>query len=369
MGQSLIADSRRRKDNNNISSVLFILSFLALSLFGLISIYSATYPIAQNSLEIKEFDFVIRQAVYLGIGIVCGLLVLFLPEKVISALSYVLMLGCIGILGVNSIAGNLYLSTELSFQIILLVSILFFASYFAKKGNSIERLRDLLMPVLCVIAMIFLILTQNNVTFAVLFFVISLIMFVGGGVGFGGALLLVLFAIVPTVCSILSDENKVVSLLKLIVPGYGIENSSSNPGFIRLQAISSGRLLGKGLGAGQFKYGSIDGIYDKYIFCNICEELGLIGLCIFVVLFATLTVSGFKIAINQKDNDSFASNAVTGLISHLFICMLFNLSCCFNFTTFDCVSLPFVSFGPTVIVFVVESFLVYKLSKQELNNG
>lgn len=362
-GWNFIASPESSKHiNTQLYSTVFFVSFIALTLLGLAFIYSATYPIAED-LGVGDFEFLVRQLIYIAIGIVIGVVLFVLPQKVIAGASYLLLFGGIVVLAINVIALNSYVLSEVSLQLIILVSIVFFANFFSKKQNSIGRLRDLSIPVVVVLALVFLILFEKNITFACLAFVVAVIMFACGGVGFGGVLLLLLFAIIPTVCTIFSNAKTVQMLLDFFVPGLENSRSFADQSFVRLQAICSGGVFGKGLGLGQFKFGTVDKIYSTFIFCDICEEIGFFGASIIVLLFGCFAFCGYKCASSLRYSNLFASNLLTGLVSHVLICFFVNIFSCFNIVPTDSICLPFVSYDASVICFILESVLIYKFSK------
>ena len=75
--------------------------------------------------------------------------------------------------------------------------------------------------------------------------------------------------------------------------GYQISQS--------LYAIGSGRLFGLGLGQSVQKYSHLPEPYNDFIFAIVCEELGLVGAVIIILLFCLLVWRGFTIAMRAQD--------------------------------------------------------------------
>lgn len=348
------------KSKNLQISTLFLFTVIALVFVGLACVYSASYPLAQRN-GYNGLKYLTEQLIYVGIGIVVGTGFLFVPKKIIQPLSYILMLCCLVVFCVNIMEPNAIISSEVSMHLISFVSILFFASFFHNNENRVNRLRELAIPVICVVTMVFFILHIKNATFAFVVFLISVVMFACGGVGLGGVLLLLLFAIVPTVCYIFSNGNALNGLLNLIVPGLSQENYKLSQGFMRLQAINSAGFFGKGLGMGQSKFGLIEGIKDSFIFCNVCEETGFAGAFAIILLFVAFSFFGYKCARRLRKLDLYGSNVITGLVTHILITFFINIFSCFNVLPIQGVSLPFISSSPSTVVFVAESLLIYKL--------
>lgn len=348
--------------NSQLNSILFLVSFLALTLFGLGCIYSATYPLASD-LGVSGFEFLLRQSIYIVIGTLIGFAVMVLPCKIISAFGYILTFLGIVVLGINVIALNSAIVSEVFLQIVIFVVLISMSDFFAQKENYIAKLRDIILPVVLDIALIFLILSQKNITFAILVFVLSVIMFACGGVGFGGVLLLFLFAVVPTFSTVFTNSETLESLLKILIPGLEQVSNQNSQEFLRIQAICSGGIFGKGIGLGLFKYGVIENLHTNFILCNICEEIGYVGIVSVVILFACYCFTGYSCAIYIRKRKKFESNLVTGMVSHIVISFALNVLSCFNIIPVGNFSLPFISYSATVIPFLVESFLIYRFAK------
>lgn len=61
-------------------------------------------------------------------------------------------------------------------------------------------------------------------------------------------------------------------------------------------AIGSGGLLGRGLGNGLQKQLYLPEPHNDFIFATWCEEMGLIGALLVILLFAYLIYRGFRVA-------------------------------------------------------------------------
>lgn len=78
-----------------------------------------------------------------------------------------------------------------------------------------------------------------------------------------------------------------------------------------LISIGSGGLLGVGLGKSRQKYLYLPEEHNDFIFAIVCEELGLIGATIIMLLFAALILRGYWIALHARDR--FGSLLVVGV--------------------------------------------------------
>ena len=85
-----------------------------------------------------------------------------------------------------------------------------------------------------------------------------------------------------------------------------------------------------------------------FIFAIICEELGIIGGVLVVLLFACLIYIGFKLAKSYKD--LFASYLSFGFTSILLIQVFINIAVVIGLIPVTGVTLPFISYGGSSLV-------------------
>lgn len=114
-----------------------------------------------------------------------------------------------------------------------------------------------------------------------------------------------------------------------------------------LYAIGSGGVFGLGLGKSRQKYLYLPFQYNDYIFAVICEELGLVGALLIVVLFAALILRGYWIALHAKDR--FSTVLAAGLVSLIAVQTILNLCVVTNLLPSTGIALPFFSYGGTAL--------------------
>jgi len=118
-----------------------------------------------------------------------------------------------------------------------------------------------------------------------------------------------------------------------------------------LYAIASGGFLGKGLGNSVQKLGFIPESHNDMIFSVICEELGLVGAIAIVLLYLLLLWRLYAIA-NSAPN-LFGSLVVTGIMAHIAVQVILNIAVVTNSIPATGVSLPFVSYGGSALLFLL----------------
>ena len=144
------------------------------------------------------------------------------------------------------------------------------------------------------------------------------------------------------------------------------ESYASGKGYQTLQAlyaIGSGGLTGKGLGQSVQKLGYIPEAQNDMIFSIICEELGLFGGIAVILLFLMMIWRLLVIANNAED--LYGSMIVIGVMAHISIQVVLNIAVVTNVLPNTGITLPFISYGGTSIVFLMmEMGLVLAVSKQ-----
>lgn len=114
-----------------------------------------------------------------------------------------------------------------------------------------------------------------------------------------------------------------------------------------LYAIGSGGVFGLGFGMSKQKYLYLPFQYNDYIFAIICEELGLVGALLLMLLFGATICRGYWIALRARDRFSTVLGA--GLISLIAIQTVLNLGVVTNLLPSTGIALPFFSYGGTAL--------------------
>ena len=114
-----------------------------------------------------------------------------------------------------------------------------------------------------------------------------------------------------------------------------------------LYAIGSGGLFGMGFGKSKQKYLYLPFQYNDYIFAIICEELGLVGAVLIIVLFAVMILRGYWIALHAVDR--FSTVLAAGLVTLIAVQTILNLCVVTNLLPSTGIALPFFSYGGTAL--------------------
>ena len=132
---------------------------------------------------------------------------------------------------------------------------------------------------------------------------------------------------------------------------YSYESDTSYQSLQALYAIGSGGLFGKGLGNSIQKLGKIPEPYNDFIFSIVCEELGVMGASLLLLMFIYLLYRIFSIA--QKAEDPFGRMLATGVFCHIALQVVMNIAVVTGALPNTGVTLPFISYGGTATVFLL----------------
>ena len=131
-----------------------------------------------------------------------------------------------------------------------------------------------------------------------------------------------------------------------------------------LYAIGSGGIFGKGLGNSLQKLGFVPEAQNDMIFSIVCEETGLVGACLLILLFGLLIWRLMVIATHAKDLCGALIGA--GIMGHMAMQVILNISVVTNTIPNTGITLPFVSYGGTSVLFLLgEMGLALSVSRYE----
>jgi cell division protein FtsW len=131
-----------------------------------------------------------------------------------------------------------------------------------------------------------------------------------------------------------------------------------------LYAIGSGGLFGRGLGQSIQKTGNLPEAHNDMIFAIICEELGLFGGLVLLAVFVMLILRLLYVMKNTPD--SFGGLVMVGIMVHISVQLLVNIGVVTNTIPNTGVTLPFVSYGGTSLLFLlIEIGMALSVSRQQ----
>lgn len=165
-----------------------------------------------------------------------------------------------------------------------------------------------------------------------------------------GTVLIVVLVAVLAATATSSDNFRIGRILTWLDP----ENHAAEGGFQVMQglyAIGSGGFFGKGLGNSTQKLGVIPEVQNDMILTIVCEELGVFGAIVILLLFGLMIYRLMFIARNAPD--LYGSLLATGILAHIALQVILNIAVVTNLIPTTGITLPFISYGGTSILFLM----------------
>ncbi len=356
--EKFTADKKRHFD------FLFLLAVMLVTAFGTVMVFSAgsAYAAARYN---DGLYFVKKQTVWLLIGFAVMYLAshinpmiykkysVFLYAFTLVLLVLVLLIGFVGNGAQRWISiGPLTIQPS---EIAKLTMILMLSRYFSDfeekatdyTGGRKTFIYGTLIPVMIIAVPIILVMLQKHLSCIIILGTLGfLLIFIAGinpkyiaaftGAGAAGVTCLALF----------TDYTK-----ERITVWQNPEAYKLTGGWQTLQglmAIGSGGVFGVGLGKSILKHLYVSEPANDMIFAILCEETGLLGAGLCMLLFAFLIIRGTQIAIRSED--VFCRLLSIGISIKMAIQVLLNIAVVTNTIPNTGISLPFFSYGGSSLV-------------------
>ena len=360
--------------------VPFLLLTLLLTAIGLVMLFSASFPSAYYESGNPAYYFK-RQAIFAALGLSAMFVVAKInyqrwrgAARMLLIFSiFLLILVIIPHVGITQNRATRWLGIENVFtfqpsEIAKLAVIVYFADSISKKREKMLQWREGILPYAVILGVIsILMLLEPHLSGTILIVGTGAIMMaVGGmqgwliGVGIGGVAAVAVLFVKLVESGVISYGASRIAMwhdpwLDMSDDGYQMVQS--------LIAIGSGGLLGLGLGKGRQKFLYLPEEHNDFIFAVVCEELGLIGACVIMLIFAMLLLRGFWIALHARDR--FGTLLVVGVMTHLGLQVFLNIAVVSGLVPATGISLPFFSYGGTALALqLVEMGIVLSVSRQ-----
>ena len=381
------APRRRRKVKFGVFDVsrgfdmpLFVFIMVLLGV-GLVMLFSASYADSYYR-EGSSYHYIARQAQFAAAGFVAMMAAsaldyhnyhkLALPVAVVTVVLLLMVLLFGRVLHMKSIAppeGVAYrwLNLGVQFQpseIAKFAVILLFAHMISVYADKMHTFQYGVLPfggvLLLFAALIFL---ENHMSGTLIVLALgAIMMFIGGTkprwfiIG-GTALVLLLAAYMTLGGKDEGGEGGVYQMDRIAgwLDPFGEKSEGGGADTWQIQqslyAIGSGGLLGVGLGQSRQKYLYLPKPQNDFIFAIVCEELGLVGALVIMILFALLIWRGVHVSLHAKDR--FGTMLGLGLTFQVGLQAVLNICVVTNTIPNTGISLPFFSSGGTALMMLL----------------
>jgi len=335
---------------------------LLLMLFGMVMVYSASIalPDSPKYANYKTAHFLIRQAMFIGVSLLAGLLVFRIKIETWQKLAPYLFVGTLILLAMVLIPGigkgvngaKRWLSFKVfnlqPSELMKLFIVLYAADYTVRKQEVMHKLTKGFMPMTLAVGVVglLLLLEPDLGAFGVIVCIAMGILFLGGinGVWFGGigATLVGIFSLVIVLSPwrrerIFAYMNPWVEENAL---GKAYQLSHS------LIAFGRGELFGVGLGGSVEKLHYLPEAHTDFLLAVIGEELGFAGVLVVVLLFYWLIKHAFEIGRQAIALDlTFAGLVAKGIGIWIGVQTFINMGVNLGLLPTKGLTLPLMSYG------------------------
>ena len=355
--------------------LLLLISVIAISIFGLVMIYSASYVWAEYKFS-DPFKFVKNQGIFFLVGLGLMFIVSKINYRKYFDNANIFLIGCIVLLilvlipGIGTVRngsrswfgiGSFGIQPS---EFTKLALIIFTSKYLVNNETKMKNIKKGVFPILGLTLLIFgiIMLQPDFGTGTIIVMSIVGLLFVGGvdfkfflkiaGVGVAGVAALI--AVAP---------YRLSRILSFLDPwkdplGSGFQIIQS------LYAIGPGGLFGYGFGNSRQKHFYLPEPQTDFIFSIISEEFGFLGVIIISTLFLTIIINGFKISKNSKD--LFGKYLAFGITFQIAFQTVLNLMVVVGLIPVTGVTLPFLSYGGSSLLITLCSVgILLNISRYE----
>lgn len=348
---SLVMHLQQRVD------VPLCLSVLALLSLGLVMVASASIGLADGRMG-QPFHFLYRQAMHVALGAVLAVGAYHLRLAHLQNLRLVLLLAAYALLllvlipGIGKTVNGSTRWIPLGFfnlqvsEVAKLLICIYLAAYLARHGDQVRQgLEGFIKPLLLLGLASIPLLAQPDFGAVVVIMGIGLGMLFMGGVRLWQFVTLAALVVMGMIYLVVQTPYRLARLTGFLDPW----TDPFNTGFQLTQsliAIGSGSWFGVGLGGSVQKLFYLPEAHNDFIFAILGEELGLVGIALVILLFATVVWRAFHIARVAEDAGHwFGAHLAYGIGIWIGMQSFFNMGVTMGLLPTKGLTLPLMSYG------------------------
>ena len=370
-----VSETRKVREQARLGAMdlPFLMLTLLITCIGLIMLFSASYASSMQDNNGNATKVIVNQALFAAIGIASMLLVsrieyrfwqIFAPFLMLISVVFLILVPFIG----TKVKGarrwiNLGFTSFQPSEVAKLALIVLFASMIVVYKEKMKTFRYGVIPFAAILLILAgLMVLQPHLSGTVLLVCVGGAMMFLGGVPWGW--FAGLFALGGGAGYMLTTVLPYAqSRIDLWRNPWTDPSDKGYQAIQSLYAIGSGGWFGLGLGNSRQKFLYLPEEHNDFIFAIVCEELGLIGAILVLLLFSLLIIRGFWISLHAPDR--FGSLVVAGISTLLALHMFFNVAVVTGLVPVTGISMPFFSAGGTsLIIQLVEMGIVLAVSRK-----
>ncbi len=335
-----------------------VLAVVALCVFGLIMLYSASYDFSFNEYGSATYMF-IRQVRWLALGAVMAFVLSLFDYHNWRRIVVVVMLGTIGLLVAVAIINEprlgavrtLYKGSYQPSEIAKLVSVIYLSVWLYSKRQFLHDVGFGLIPLGVILGIVGgLIYKQPDLSAAGTVIILGGLLFFLAGADIKQIIFILILAVgIGFMITRFSTTGQ--ARVAEYLAGWQDPTNASYHVQRSFEAIIKGGVFGVGLGEANTKLLGLPFAPTDSVFAVIVEELGLFGSVLLIALYAVLVWRGLVIA--RRAPDMLGTLLASGIACWIAIEAIINMSAMVGLVPFAGNALPFISAGGSNLVSIL----------------
>jgi len=371
VSQSKLAE----KSRNDLADNALLICVVALSLFGVVMIASASMAFAAENYS-NPFYFASRQLFFLGVGLVGATILYQLPlsdwEKYGPYLIIISLVGLMLVLLIGKEVNgskrwiDLGLFTVQVSETVKLFIIVYLAGYLVRRGELVQNtIGGFLRPLALILVASVLLLLEPDFGAVVVIVLTACAMLFIAGVKLQQFVALIVSLTITGAVLIMMSPYRAKRLASFLDPF----NDPFASGFQLTQsliAIGNGSLTGMGLGNSVQKLLYLPEAHTDFLFAVMCEEFGFLGVLFVVFLYGFILWKSFNLAkIADQQGNRFAGYLALGIGVWIGLQSFINIGVNMGILPTKGITLPMMSYGgSSAIVFAVSFTLLLRIERE-----
>lgn len=370
------------KSGSMMLDVWLLGALILLLAIGFVMVSSASLHISERTFH-QPWYYTIRQAAFIGVGLLAALIVVRIPLMAWERLGPMLLVCGMVLLVMVLIPGvgrkingaarwidlgifNLQVS-----ELIKLFVVVYMAGYLVRRGEEVRStVKGFLMPMtaLGLIAMLLLLEPDFGAASVILMTAMGMLFIGGVRLWQFGILIGVVAAAMATLA--ITSPYRMQRLTTFLDPwadpwASGFQLTQA------LIAIGRGEIWGVGLGSGVQKLFYLPEAHTDFLFSVMAEEFGLLGSVVVIGLFVTVVVRAFVIGSRaEKLGSHFAAYNAYGLGLWIGLQAFINIGVNMGVLPTKGLTLPLMSYGgSSIVVMCVAAALLLRVDYESRRSG
>jgi cell division protein FtsW len=358
--------SRGQEQNSRLAGLprldyLLLGAVGTLVLLGLMLVYSGSYDLAFITKDGNSAYYLLRQAVFLAIGLAVMLVLARSDYMMWRRWSVVLMAGALLFLAIVLVFGSERYGAQRTLldgsiqpsEVVKLITVLYIADWLASKGDRLHDWGYGLIPFGVIIGLITgMILLQPDFGTAITIVLTAGAMLFMAGIDWKQMLFAMVVALVSIIFMMFIFPHTRDRLVQYVLGLQDPTLASEQMRQVWL-AMRMGGFFGVGLGNGLIKVTYLPLAHTDSIFAVAAIELGLIGVAAIIALYAVIGWRGYRVALNT--GNSYGQLLVFGATTLIIVQALINIAVMAGVMPLTGIPLPLVSYGGSSLVAMLAS--------------